>query len=93
MYFTRDRSSDILLTSDVVSSKTSKPGDLFSILQDLDRVKFTASIFNNPIFTRRDILKDHSVTLTTQEPGRTNPFAPLPGLSTNTTVRGVTAGQ
>ena|SRR6185369_15752420 len=74
-YATRDRSSDVLLTS-VLSSDapTGVQGDLLSVLRQLKTLKLDDSIFQDPVW---NTLHDFGQTLSPQPSFRQNPFAPL----------------
>jgi hypothetical protein len=74
-YFTRDRSSDILLSSDIVNSSASIQGDLLVVLRQLAAVELDAAIFSDFIF--KQSLTDFGRVLVPERPGKNNPFAPL----------------
>ena len=74
-YFTRDRSADVLLTSDIVNSSASVESDLLVVLRQLDAVDLDGAIFSDYVF--KQLLTDFGKVLVPEKPGRSNPFAPL----------------
>jgi regulatory protein YycI of two-component signal transduction system YycFG len=70
-YFTRDRSSDAVLTSDSIENVQN---DLVVILQKLQTVTLNSAILAS---IQETILHEGNHILFTEVPGRNNPFAPL----------------
>ncbi len=58
--------------------------ELLVLLDKIESLKLDGSIFNDKTFLS---LQDYSVTLVPQNPGRSNPFAPLPGTAPAKTTK------
>ncbi len=77
LYLTRDTAVETdLLIVESATGATGVDGDLLKALQELRTIKLDLAIFNDPTFRS---FEDFGNQLTPQEPGRSNPFAPISG--------------
>ncbi|HVT74859.1 MAG TPA: hypothetical protein VHD69_00325 [Candidatus Paceibacterota bacterium] len=75
LYTTRDRSADELLVEDFIATSTnSVDSDLLATLRQLRKLKLDDSIFTSAAWLS---LTDFGKVIPPQQPGRSNPFAPL----------------
>lgn len=82
-YATRDRSTDVLLTSVYSNTGSSTvQTNLLTVLRQLRTLRLDDAIFSDPVWLS---LRDFGQTLSPQPSGRVNPFAPL-GTSDSSTV-------
>ncbi len=76
VYFTsqNNTSSSSTLTAQSPNQNNTTAQYILSLLQKMKNVDLKDTIFKDPEFIN---LKDNSVTFTTQEAGRNNPFSPI----------------
>lgn len=68
--------SNLRVTSDFASSPGAQAGQqIISILNDLSQIKIDRGVFEHPVFMN---LVDHTISVTEEDRGRPDPFAPLP---------------
>jgi len=75
--YLKNNSSDTSGSSIVAENKVAEFADareILTLLNKMSGVKLDDAVFNNPAF---NFLKDGTVTLVPQSPGRNNPFSPV----------------
>jgi hypothetical protein len=77
MYFSGGSSATLSSSSSVSTASQ----NILVTLQDLNTIKLDDSIFTNPVFLS---LTDFGVTIPLENVGRSDPFAPLAGVSLKT---------
>ncbi len=85
--FSRDTSTDVLLTSETVLAESTVEKGIVETLLTLRAVSLSGTIFSDSAF---GILRDFGTQIVQEPVGRPNPFAPR-GVATST--RGDTAPQ
>ncbi|MFA6797319.1 MAG: hypothetical protein WCR40_01250 [Candidatus Paceibacterota bacterium] len=88
-YLYGKKTDDASLVEEVKKAESGDAKYIYNLLQKMSKVKLTDTIFSDPSFSS---LKDNTISLTSQEPGRDNPFAPIGvnSFSTTTTNKSTT---
>lgn len=73
-YFTKTDSSSSYLITDAKTTDSTDAKYISNMLQQMAKVTLDDSIFSNQIFQN---LKDNTISLSLQQAGRNNPFAPI----------------
>ncbi|MDD4803595.1 MAG: hypothetical protein PHN69_00235 [Candidatus Pacebacteria bacterium] len=73
-YLYGKKTDDASLVEEIRKSESGDAKYIYNLLQKMSNVKLTDTIFSEPSFIG---LRDNTVSLTSQEPGRNNPFAPI----------------
>lgn len=73
-FLTSNDTGTSTLSADISSSDSVDAKSIYALLQKMQTVTLTDSIFANSVFQN---LKDNSVTFAPQEAGRANPFSPV----------------
>jgi hypothetical protein len=77
VYFYMSGSAPVTGTLSAGSTYGSVGSSELSLLGQVRSLKIDTALFSDPIFATA--LKDYSVSITPEQVGRPNPFAPLPG--------------